>query len=203
MITETLRVIFETLLNLHLLPAPPPPPPTNTQWPKKIFPLSPLTSPSQCAAHTPAVFLPPQTQGHPWCLRFFHSHWHPIPPTSVEKETHLPDPSTPFTSPAGTQLRWASSPALRAPATLAPTSGHPSHTLPGPFSPCGPQAFPIEYLRWVPHPSPTGFSPSQHLVSSLPHNLAWCWLARTHSYMSHQTVSSRPSFRQIHFFFLF
>lgn len=55
MITETLRVIFETLLNLHLLPAPPPHPRQTLNGQKRDF-LSPRSLPHLSAQHIHLLF---------------------------------------------------------------------------------------------------------------------------------------------------
>ena len=88
---------------------------------------------------------------------------HSLTPADIQShwsvETHLPDPSTAYMSPASTQV-------------ISASSSHSSHTLPSPFPRCGPQAFPTEYPKCVSHPSPKYLSPSRCPVSFLPHNLA-------------------------------
>lgn len=74
--------------------------------------------------------------GQPRCLLFFHSRWHPI-----SGETHLLDAHSicvPCQHPSQVGV-------------ISPSSSHPRHSLPSPFS-FGPQAFLIDYPRWVPHP---------------------------------------------------
>ena len=135
MITETLRVIFETLLNLHLLPAPPrhPPTPDTHSMAEKDISSLPAHFPISVRSTSTCCFSPPTNPRASLMPPFLSLPLTSIPPTSVEKETHLPDPSTPFTSPASTQLRWASSPRPQSPrhtrSYLWPPQPHPARPL--------------------------------------------------------------------------